>query len=594
LRHQSNQSSRERRHTPRWRALAAALLVALAAGGAAAATGILAAPEQATLAARFRVRHVPRPDDVAVVGIDDVTFSDLHVQWPFPRSLHARVIDRLHAAGAREIVYDTQFTEPTTDSEDMALYQAVADAGGAVLSTAETDGHGHTAVLGGDANLARIGAQAGASNMPGAYGGSIVDFPYSFSGLKSLAVVAAERVTGRPVPRRRFPGGRAMIDYRGGPGTFPTLSFAAVMRGQFDPRAVRGKIVVVGALSPTLQDVHPTPTGGSALMAGPEVEANAIWTALHGEPLSPAPLTLDLLLALALAAAPLLARRRLGVVASTAVGVLAAAAFLVGAQLAFDSGTVLAVAGPLLTAAAATVAMLAASHLSESGARREASATNERLTRDVRQRTEELEDTQLEVVRRLAGAVESRDLETGHHVERISILSERLGLAIGMNAHEAEMLRHAAALHDIGKIGIPDRILLKPGPLDLDEWKTMKTHTTIGADLLAGSRSPFLQLAEVIARTHHERWDGSGYPAGLAGEEIPLSGRICALCDVYDAIVSARPYKPPHSEEQALAEIQRCSGTQFDPSLVEKFVRIAREPLAEWGIAPAAFTHAPR
>ncbi len=114
-----------------------------------------------------------------------------------------------------------------------------------------------------------------------------------------------------------------------------------------------------------------------------------------------------------------------------------------------------------------------------------------------------------------------------------------------MSPADAELLRHASALHDVGKVGIPDEILSKPGPLDDDEWETMKTHTTIGASILSGSASPLVQLSETIALTHHERWDGSGYPLGLRGEEIPLAGRICAICDVFDALLSTRPYKDP-------------------------------------------------
>src|SRR5947209_15327 len=209
---------------PSWRSLAIVLAIALMGGGAAAATGALSAADQASLGARFALRPTPRPSDVVIVGIDDATFSDLHLQWPFPRSLHGRVIDRLHAAGARVISYDVQFTEPTTDSQDMALYDSIARAGGAVLATGEEDKQGRTDVLGGDDNLSAIDAQAAASNMPNNSDGSIVTFPYSVSKLRSFAVVTAQRATGKALPRSKFPRGRAMIDYRGGPGTFPTLS----------------------------------------------------------------------------------------------------------------------------------------------------------------------------------------------------------------------------------------------------------------------------------------------------------------------------------------------------------------------------------
>jgi putative two-component system response regulator len=165
----------------------------------------------------------------------------------------------------------------------------------------------------------------------------------------------------------------------------------------------------------------------------------------------------------------------------------------------------------------------------------------------------------------------------------MSRLCYRLALEIGIPKAEADRLRHASAMHDIGKIGIPDRILQKPGRLDPEEWATMKTHTTMGATILGGSNAPLIQMAETIARTHHERWDGSGYPAGLAGEEIPLIGRVVAICDVFDALLSVRPYKDAWTLDDALAEIRAQSGRHFDPSLVEPFERLAR------AVAPASF-----
>jgi putative two-component system response regulator len=194
----------------------------------------------------------------------------------------------------------------------------------------------------------------------------------------------------------------------------------------------------------------------------------------------------------------------------------------------------------------------------------------------------ELRESQLEVIYRLSAAVETRDEETGLHTERISWFSRQLALAAGVGAAEADLIGRAAALHDVGKIAIPDHVLLKPGSLDPAEWEVMKTHTTAGAAVLAGSSSPFVQMAETIARTHHERWDGSGYPAGLVGEEIPLAGRICGLVDVFDALLSKRPYKEPWPIGDALTEIRRSSGSHFDPRLVEAFLGIAREVHDEW------------
>jgi putative two-component system response regulator len=154
----------------------------------------------------------------------------------------------------------------------------------------------------------------------------------------------------------------------------------------------------------------------------------------------------------------------------------------------------------------------------------------------------------------------------------MSRMCARLALDAGMRPEEAEQLKHAASMHDIGKIAIPDRILRKAGALSPEEWEVMKSHTSVGAQLLAGSRSPVVRMAEVIARTHHEKWDGTGYPEGLAGEGIPLVARICAVCDVFDALISVRPYKDAWTVDDALAELGRLAGTHLDPHLARVFI----------------------
>ena len=209
-------------------------------------------------------------------------------------------------------------------------------------------------------------------------------------------------------------------------------------------------------------------------------------------------------------------------------------------------------------------------------AKEEVARQNSRLELKVRERTEDLRESQLELVRRLATAAESRDDATGIHITRMSRTCRTLARDAGMSEAEAEQLMHASSMHDIGKIAIPDSVLLKPGPLTEDEWEIMKSHTTVGAELLSGSRSPVVRMAEIIARTHHEKWDGTGYPDNLAGEAIPLVARICAVCDVFDALVSDRPYKHAWLVDEALAEIKRLSGTHLDPALAELFV--ARRP----------------
>ncbi len=199
------------------------------------------------------------------------------------------------------------------------------------------------------------------------------------------------------------------------------------------------------------------------------------------------------------------------------------------------------------------------------------SLQKDNLEETVRERTQQLKETQLEIVHRLAQAAEHRDYETGSHIVRMSHYALILGRACGMNEEDCDWLFHATPMHDVGKLGIPDRVLLKPGKLDADEWEIMKQHTVIGAQLLSNSQSPVLQMGETIALTHHERWDGSGYPNRLAGEDIPLVGRICALADVFDALCSKRCYKEPWPLEKVLQELRLLSGIQFDPRLLEMF-----------------------
>jgi HD-GYP domain-containing protein (c-di-GMP phosphodiesterase class II) len=577
-----------RRRTSRLRLLLTAGALAAALAGLAYAGGALDTIENASVDRRFEVRGAQQVDDIAVIAIDDVTFSDLGAQWPFSRRLHARAVAALHRAGAREIVYDVQFTERTQPRADMALYNAIGRAGGAVLATSETDAHGHTNVLGGDANLRAIGARAAASNLPDEEAGVIRRFTYEMGGLETLAVATAER-QGRHVDAGAFGSDGAFIDFRGSAGTIPTYSFSDLLAGKVDPRALRGKIVVVGVSSPTVHDQHAT-SGGRELMSGPEVQANAIWTLLHGLPLGAAPAWLNLLAIVALALiVPLLALRIRAILAALVAPVIGLA-YLALTQLAFERGTVLALVAPLVGLTLAAVATVAVSHLLETLDRQQMAEVNELLEEQVRVRTSELRATELEVIQRLGHAVESRDEETGDHIGRMSDLCHRLALAAGMDAEEAELLRHASAMHDVGKIAIPDSILRKPGPLDADEWEIMQRHTTIGADLLAGSRSPLVQMGEVIARTHHERWDGSGYPAGLAGDDIPLIGRLCAVCDVFDALISVRPYKPAWPVEEALGEIARESGRHFDPRLAQLLLDMAPELVRRFGAeaSPAA------
>jgi putative two-component system response regulator len=192
----------------------------------------------------------------------------------------------------------------------------------------------------------------------------------------------------------------------------------------------------------------------------------------------------------------------------------------------------------------------------------------------VRQRTNELEETRLQVIRRLGRAAEFKDEESGYHVIRMSQYARLLGIAVGMPEYRANLLLNAAPMHDVGKIGIPDTILQKTGPLTAEEWVIVKRHPLIGAGIIGRHDNELLEMARVIALTHHEKWDGTGYPRGLKGDAIPLVGRIVALADVFDSLMSERPYKRAWAEEEAVALIQRESGKHFDPALVPKFIEL--------------------
>jgi PAS domain S-box-containing protein/putative nucleotidyltransferase with HDIG domain len=202
---------------------------------------------------------------------------------------------------------------------------------------------------------------------------------------------------------------------------------------------------------------------------------------------------------------------------------------------------------------------------------------------DARRTTRELEEAQVEMLARLAAAAEFHDDDTGQHTRRVGDLSVAIASRLGLPGSEIELLRIAAPLHDIGKIATPDAVLSKPTVLTAEEFEEMKAHTTIGAQMLAGSAFALLEMAEQIALTHHERWDGSGYPAGLAGRAIPLAGRIVAVADVFDALTHARPYKPAWSVGDAIDDMTSEAGRHFDPEVLEAFLRHQRNPTATPG-----------
>ncbi|MGE5408064.1 MAG: CHASE2 domain-containing protein, partial [Syntrophothermus sp.] len=353
---------------PRRRREVAMVIVAVAAAGLAIlayATGVMRALELQSVDARFSVRGTQeRPDEIVVVGVDDVTFSQLGVQWPFPRRLHARLVDSLRRAGAKVVAIDIQFTEPTDPRDDNALIEAVARMGGVVLSTTEVERGGRTNVFGGSEVLAEIDARAANGNYKLDPGGTIRKMQHSIDGLVTFPVATAEAATGKTIEPSEMEGdGEAWIDYRGPPGTFRYVPYSRVLRGEFPEGVFRGKTVIVGAVAPSLQDVHPTSTTGNEVMSGPEIQANATWTAIHGFPLSSSGVVVDLLLILLLAAMPAAATLRMKPAWALLAALGLALAYVVVTQVAFEGGVVLPFVYPLLGLGLSALGALAVNYV---------------------------------------------------------------------------------------------------------------------------------------------------------------------------------------------------------------------------------------
>ncbi len=211
----------------------------------------------------------------------------------------------------------------------------------------------------------------------------------------------------------------------------------------------------------------------------------------------------------------------------------------------------------------------------------EQALTNEILETKVRERTEDLHVARDRLIDVLGKTAEFRDYETGRHTHRVGVTASMMADRLGLDPDEVERIGRTAPLHDVGKIGIPDRILLKPGPLTAPEFEEMQKHTLIGATLLEGEEHLLISTARTIALSHHEDFDGSGYPHHLAGDQIPIASRIVSVADVWDALTHERPYKEAWPEERALAEIERNAGIKFDPAMVEVFLALHDQGLAE-------------
>lgn len=352
-------SRRQRRLKTLWLIAAGVGVTAIAV--AAYAFGAFRSLELDSVDTRFSIRGERAPPrGIVLVKIDDVTFNELQERFPFPRSIHARVIDRLRADGARAIAYDVQFTEPTEEREDAALVEAVGRAKRVILGTSEVGDEGESNVLGGDDVVQRVGAKAANVNFGRDSDGVIRRVPRAPDGLTHFAVATAETVTGRPVPASEFDDGDAWIDYTGPPGTIRAESLSRVVTGRTKPGTFRDKVVVVGATAPTLHDVHESSTTGERLMSGPEIQANAIDTVLRGFPLHESPPWVDIALIVLLGLAAPVAGLRLRPLAGLGVAVGVGALFVVGVQVAFDNGLILPLIYPLGALVLGAVAVLAA------------------------------------------------------------------------------------------------------------------------------------------------------------------------------------------------------------------------------------------
>ncbi len=330
---------------------------------------VLRSLELKTIDARFGLRGSEgRPDGVAVVQIDDVTFNDLRnsnrpAQWPFPRRYHARVIDQVAKGHPKAIAIDIQFTEQTTPRDDNALIGAIAAAKHVVLATTEVDAKGRSAVLGGDAFLRSIGARAANAIVPADADGVIRRAPVEVDGLTSFGVAAAEVARGAPLASP--PSATPWIDFVGPPGTIASYSYSKVLDGKVPPSVFRDKVVVIGPSAPSLQDVHATSTSGSEVMSGAEIQANAVNTALRGYPLRSLPGGVGIALIVLLGLVAPLASLRLRGWHSPAVAVAIGAVFAVAAQVAFDQGRVLLFTYPLLALLLASVGVLVVEYVLE-------------------------------------------------------------------------------------------------------------------------------------------------------------------------------------------------------------------------------------
>ncbi|MBP2674324.1 MAG: hypothetical protein H6Q84_1164 [Deltaproteobacteria bacterium] len=387
--------------------------------------------------------------------------------------------------------------------------------------------------------------------------------------------VEAIRLKGKSIPLD--PRGNLMVNYRGSRRTFPHIPAAAVLDGTADPAAIRGKMVLFGTTSTGLHELRTTPL--EAAQPGVEIHATVIDNLLAGDPVSNPGWTRGLLVLLVLLPgillSALLARGSaiwgLAAVIPSAAGIWAGSWWLLAHRQLFLSPLM-----PVATLALVFTLLTSLRYLETEW--------------EVRERTRKLALTQDAIIQSLAALAETRHHETGGHIQRTRHYIRALAMRLKdhprfsgyLDDPTIDLLFRLAPLHDIGKVGVPDQILLKPAPLTMEEYEEMKRHTLYGSETIRMARNylgedSFLHVADEIALNHHERWDGTGYPRGLRENEIPIPGRLMAVADSYDAIISPRLYKPAVSHEETIPLILKLKGVYFDPDVVEAFLAVSDE-----------------
>ena len=582
----------------------------------------------------FRARGVRPPSEkIVIVGIDDRSLQALG-RWPLDRILYARLLDKMGRASA--VGLDLIFSE--SSSSDESLNAAIDRFGRAVLAVYFDENLSRIPPAPGfsSGRLGHVHIERDVDQISRSLYHTLTD---AAGPLPSMSLAVWETATGRswtrrdPVPataaegpRRLFQTDLSKINYYGPPGTFARVSMSDVLDGRVPASLFEDKLVLVGVTAVGLQDRSATPFSEARNeMPGVEIQANALNNLLDGTGLRDVSRAVAWPLNLALAFLGFLVflrsseRRAAWIWAAGLLGITAASYGLfvgfnawLGPGIFFMTSAYLFLAAYLLKLDAAArqldgkVAALSA-HFgggnAASGVRRrglislfsrkginskirgllEFEASYEgQLEEAVRNRTAELADAlstirrmNNELIVRLAKAVESRDESTGDHVARVAQYAQIIASAMGRPQEVVEAIAFTSSIHDIGKIGIPDHILLKKGPLTDAERKVMRDHTRIGYEILSGSEHRRIQEAAVIALNHHEHWDGTGYPAGLKGADIPLEARIVAICDLYDALRSRRPYKPALSHEAAVGRILEggdgLAPDNFDPDVLRAF-----------------------